>query len=156
MKKGFSLLEILITVTLLIILSIALLVSLNPWTQINKGWDSKRKSELTQLNKVFEDYYNDKQCYPVSSKVCYNATSDPTCNICGNQSTSPSFSPYLSRLPCDPQQPTKKYLYQTDGSSCSNWYIIYTSLSNTADPVIAEVGCQNGCGPTGNVNFNYF
>src|SRR3989338_10917036 len=124
MKKGFSLLEILITVTLLIILSIALLVSLNPWTQINKGWDSKRKSELTQLNKVFEDYYNDKNCYPKPNEVCYNNTGSTTCNICGNETVPPNFSnfsPYLAHLPCDPQQPTKKYTYQTDGSSCSNW-----------------------------------
>lgn len=155
-KRGFSLLEILITVTLLILLSVALLITLNPWAQINKGWDSKRKTELTQLNKVFEDYYNDKQCYPTLSKVCYNASSGTTCNICGNQSTSPTFSPYLSQLPCDPQQPTKKYTYQTDGSSCPGWYIVYTLLSNTTDPVISEVDCQNGCGPTGNVNFNYF
>jgi len=127
-------------------------------TQINKGQDGKRKHELTQLNKVFEDYYNDKQCYPKPGEVCYNTISPTTCNICGNESAPPSFSifsPYLSRLPCDPRQPTKKYLYQVDNSSCPTWYRIYTTLSNTVDPVIVSVGCSNGCGPTDDKSYNY-
>lgn len=154
-EAGFSLLEILIVVTLLVIIAIALLVTLNPMTQINKGQDSKRKQELTQLSKALEDWYNDKNCYPSPSQICYNATGSTTCNICGNQSTSPSFSPYLSRLPCDPRQPLKKYLYQVDSNNCPSWYRIYTMLSNQSDSVVVSVGCSNGCGPSPNFNYNY-
>jgi len=129
-------------------------------TQINKGQDGKRKHELTQLNKVFEDYYNDKQCYPKPGEVCYNTISPTTCNICGNESAPPNFSnfsPYLSRLPCDPRQPTKKYLYQidNDNSSCPTWYRIYTALANQSDPVVASVGCSSGCGPSPDFSYNY-
>lgn len=149
--------ELLIVVTLLVILATALLVSLNPFGQINKGRDSKRKSELSSLGKVLEDWYNDKNCYPKAQEICYDtADSNNSCHICGTEPQSPSFSPYLSRLPCDPLHPAKKYLYQTDGGSCPGWYIVYTSLSNNKDPVIAQVGCQNGCGPTDNTIFNYF
>ncbi len=154
MKESFSLLEILITVTLLVTLSVALLITLNPWAQINKGYDSKRKRELIQLNKVLEDYYNDKNCYPAPSEVCYN-DSGTTCNICGSEPTSPSFSPYLKSLPCDPQQPVKKYLYQVDSISCPSWYRIYTELSSSSDPVIAQVGCTTGCGPSPDFSYNY-
>lgn len=156
-NPGFTLMELLIVVALLVILATALLISLNPFGQINKGQDSKRKSELASLGKVLEDWYNDKNCYPKASEICYDsADATSSCHVCGNQTGSPSFSPYLSSLPCDPRQPVKKYLYQNDGSSCPAWYIVYTSLSNNSDPVIAEVGCQNGCGPAGNVNYNYF
>lgn len=155
MKKGFTLMELLIVVSLLVILATALLVSLNPWGQINKGHDSKRKSEMSSINKVLEDWYNDKNCYPRPSEICYNPTVGTTCNICGNQSTSPSFSPYLPSLPCDPRQPLKKYLYQVDNNSCPSWYRIYTTLSNQSDPVIASVGCSDGCGPSPDFSYNY-
>lgn len=156
MKKGFTLLEILIVITLLVILAIALILVFNPQVQINKTKDAKRKSELTTLSKVLEDWYNDKNCYPKPEEICYDAVGgENTCNICGNESASPDFSPYLQTLPCDPTHPTKKYTYQVDDESCPSTYWIYTELANTTDPLITELGCQNGCGPYGSCNYNY-
>jgi len=156
-EPGFTLMEILIVVSLLVLLAAAFLLLINPFSQINKSQDSKRKSELSSFNKVLEDWYNDKNCYPKVEEVCYDsADSNNSCHICGTESTSPSFSPYLSKLPCDPLHPSKRYLYQTDGSSCPGWYIAYTNLSNDKDLAITEIGCQNGCGPIGNLNYNYF
>lgn len=137
MKKAYSLLEILITISILILLLAALFLVFNPKTQIDKANDGKRKVELSSLKKVFEDWYNDKGCYPLPPQICYDAaTQRPdgtyTCHICGNESTSPSLSPYLSQLPCDPRQPVKKYLYQVDSITCPSLYRTYTVL--TADP----------------------
>lgn len=150
--QAFTLAEILITVALIALLVMAALALLNPLKQFQKSWDGKRKHELSQLQKVFEDFYNDKQCYPKPAEICYNDTGATTCNICGNQSTSPNFSPYLPSLPCDPQSPQKNYLYQVNDTACPTYYRVYTTLSNNADPAIAEAGCQNGCGPE---NYNY-
>jgi len=138
MKKGFTLMEILIVVALIVALATALLITLNPLAQINKGQDSKRKHELTQLNKVFEDFYNDKQCYPKPDEVCYKDKTSTVCPICGNDAGSPDFNPYLPQLPCDPRHSQKKYLYQIDDTTCPTYYRIYTTLSNTADPVAAN------------------
>lgn len=147
--------EILIVTALLIALSTALLIALNPWSLINKGQDSKRKNALSSLRKVLEDYYNDKQCYPPPSQICYNDSGGTTCNICGTAFPIKSLSPYLSVLPCDSGQSVKQYFYQVDSTICPTWYRIYTVLANTADPVIVEVGCQNGCGPSPNFSYNY-
>jgi prepilin-type N-terminal cleavage/methylation domain-containing protein len=160
MKKGFTLLELLIVITLLVIIVIIVLVALNPLAQINKSQDGKRKHELVQLNKVFEDFYNDKQCYPKPDEVCYNSISLTTCNICGSESASPNFSPYLSRLPCDPQKPAKKYFYQVDNSSCPTWYRIYADLSlsdySNNDPETAIIGCHmQSCGPAPYYGYDY-
>lgn len=148
--RGFTLMEILIVVALLVALAVALLITLNPWTQINKGQDSKRKTELTQLGKSFEDYYNDKNCYPRPQEVCYdyNPSAPLNCHICGSESASPSFSPYLSTLPCDPRQPIKKYLYQTDSSTCPSYYRVYAFLTNTTDPATQEYCSADGSGET--------
>lgn len=162
MKKGFTLLELLIVIALLVLIAIVILVSLNPWGQINKSQDNKRKQELTQLSKVLEDYYNDKQCYPRPQEVCYpssesgyNPDTDTKCYLCGNISDSPQITSYLSRLPCDPKHPNKKYLYQTDSNTCPTWYRIYTTLSTIADPIISTLGCSFGCGIAPNYNYNY-
>lgn len=131
MKKSFTLMELLIIISLIAILAAAVIALLNPWAQIAKAQDSKRKTELTQLNKVLEDYYNDKGCYPKPEDICYDVPPPPTnvygsgagcsnkllesqaCHICGNESGSPlSLSSYLSKLPCDPQHKQKQYLYE--------------------------------------------
>lgn len=152
--------EILVVVTLLVILAIALLVTLNPMAQINKGQDSKRKSELATLTKVMEDWYNDHNCYPQPQEICYDTAVNNECHICGSESSSPpSFSPYLSRLPCDPQHPKNPYLYQTDSGSCPNWYKICASLSDGPagynyevgspnSPEVTSVPCPSGAVPT--------
>jgi type II secretory pathway pseudopilin PulG len=155
LKKGFSLLEILITVTLLIILVVLLILVFNPQTQIKKAKDSKRKSELTTLSKVLEDWYNDKGCYPTPDEICYDSAGSETCHICGTEPTSPNLVPYLNEIPCDPQQPVKKYTYDVDEPACPKNYWIYTDLANDSDPSIEALGCQNGCGPYGDCNYNY-
>jgi len=180
MKKGFTLMELLVVVALLILIAIVVLVALNPWAQIAKSQDSKRKAELTQLNKVLEDWYNDKGCYPRPDQICYgeitnvcnaNRVKTQTCYICGNESTSPSFSPYLSRLPCDPQHGTKKYFYQTEASeanllcstlpkdaqkNCPSWYRIYSDFSAVEDKESANLGCYSGgCGVAPVYGYDY-
>lgn len=175
MKDSFTLLEILIVVSLIIVLAVLAILLLNPWEQAAKARDAKRKHDLELIRKVIEDYYNDKGCYPPPSAICYNSATNictstgtktltsQTCNICGSDSSSPSFSPYLQTLPCDPEQPTKKYLYQievtngtsgptcsllTSSNSCATWFRIYTELDRwTNDTDSASLGCLGGgCG----------
>jgi len=186
-EVGFTLMEILIIVSILILIAIVVLITINPWAQINKAWDSKRKTELTQLNKALEDYYNDKGCYPKPEDICYDVPPPPTnvygpgagcskllesqaCHICGNESNSPSFSPYLSKFPCDPQHKQKQYLYEVAAApgftfcttpedatnSCPQSYRIYSDLSNQSDLAIEELGCQaGGCGISPNYGYEF-
>ena len=152
-KFGFTLLEIIIVISLLLLLAIAVLVFFNPKFQLEKTWDGKRKKELNTLQKVFEEYYNDKKCYPRPQEVCYDyQAGSTTCKICGNETTPLEFEnlkSYLSRLPCDPQHPVRDYLYEVDNPDCPSLYRIYVRLSNTKDKAIEEVGCLSGCAPEG-------
>lgn len=160
--SGFTLLEILIVVALLAVIGAAIIIFLNPIQQINKAWDSKKKSDLNILKKSFEDYYNDKGCYPTLEEVCYNAKSEyapneaKTCNICGNNPLSPSFTPYLTTLPCDPESPKKEFLYQVDDLTCPKWFKVYSELGYKIDPVISELGCTEGaCGIAPNYGYDF-
>ena len=159
--RGFTLMELLIIIALIVLIATAFLVLFNPKKQIEKTWDGKRKQELSQLKEALEDWYNDKNCYPKPSEICYDSpTANNTCHICGNQPTSPSFSPYLSYLPCDPESPKKNYLYQVDNLTCPTWYRIYADLSlsdyRNDEPSTKELGCYvQSCGPAPNYGYDY-
>jgi len=141
--EGFTLMEIIIVTAIIVLLAIAALLLLNPLRQIEKSWDTKRKAELATLTKVNEDWYNDHNCYPKPGEICYDTAVNNECHICGNEVGSPSFSPYLSRLPCDPQQSKNPYLYQTDSGDCPSWYKIYASLADGPTGYNYEVGSPN-------------
>jgi len=130
MKLSFTLMEFLIITAIIALLATAVLVLFNPKKQVEKAWDNKRKHELSQLQKVLEDWYNDKNCYPKPSEICFDTVSESlSCHLCGTEKTSPQISPYLSQIPCDPQHPQKMYLYQVDNVFCPSSYKIYALLS---------------------------
>ncbi len=181
-QNAFTLLELLIVVTLIVILALAALALFNPFAQIGKGYDARRKHDLAVLQKAMEDYYNDKGCYPKPSEVCYDTPANvcngrwgnanfyfksQVCHICGSESGSPSFSPYLSRLPCDPQHKAHRYLYEVGAKTdvkcnlttsditadCASWYRVYSDLSITEDASSKESSCYGGgCGLTANTS----
>ncbi|MCX7881003.1 MAG: GxxExxY protein [Patescibacteria group bacterium] len=169
--SAFTLMELLLVVALIALLFISALIILNPLKQIQKAHDAKRKNEFNTLKKVLEDWYNDKNRYPLGSEICYDHPTSPridsynltacSCHICGSNSISPSFSPYLSRLPCDPASPKKDYLYEYDCSSEKpKWYRIYVNLDysdyTNNDPGTVEVGCYSeSCGPYPNYGYDY-
>lgn len=133
---GFSLAELLIVVTVIMLLAIVLYT--NWQKQIIRGYDAKRKTDLGVLKRAFEDYYNDKDCYP--SQTQWNSF------VCdGSQ-----LVPYIAKIPCDPQT-REKYFYTTIadgfGGECGG-YRALAGLGDLQDSDIPAQGCspQAGCG----------
>lgn len=176
-KKGFTLMEILIVVAIVALIGTLVIVFLNPLAQLEKAYDTKRKKDLNLLRKAIEEWYNDKGCYPKPSEICYipppaeNVCEDTLgiskiisqmCYICGNEEDSPSFSPYLGKLPCDPLHPKYKYVYEVEAHPeeedvcgfsgdtthvCASWYKVYSSLFDREDKDSYALGCiGQGCG----------
>lgn len=135
MRRGFTLIEIIIVITILGLMA-SLIMFNNLTASLRSGRDSKRKQDLYKLTQVMEDYYNDNGSYP-------QAGPDGTIN---NTPWGGPFAPYTDRLPQDPKSPVQNYLYQTD-SSGQNYFALYAKLENTKDSDIEKVGCENGCGP---------
>lgn len=133
-SSGMTLMETLIIVALIALLASAFLASANYFSQINKGKDAKRKSDLAMLKIKLEDYYNDHNRYPQASEMS-------ACKV--------ALAPYLNFIPCDPDG--SAYLYEVD--DVGQWYRIYARLKYTKDPVIASLGCSSGCGPNGAYNY---
>lgn len=133
-NNGFTLMETLIVVALIAVLAGAFLASANYMTQIQKGKDAKRKSDLAVLKSKMEDYYNDHSQYPTLGEM-------DECNV--------ALTPYLNFIPCDPGG--DPYTYETDATR--QWYRIYTNLANKKDPDITALGCSSGCGSSGQYNY---
>lgn len=159
-NHAFSLVEILITVLIISILVIATILLLDPRTMINKGIDTRRKTELSTLKKKLEEYYTDKGCYPAPSEVCYSAGQDLTktsCTICGTQESSPLLSPYFEdKLPCDPTHPNNVYLYSVNSITCPKSFVVYSKLDVPQDQDSINLGCgESGCGPSSTFGYDY-
>jgi len=131
-KLGFTLVEILIVIGLVVLLSITVLALLNSKNLIQKANSSKKKFELNTLRRTFEEYLNDKEFFPTGEDVCYDEISQSgnscSCHICGLKNTN-LFSNYMPKLICDPENPQYDYLYEFDCSSGNpSWYRICAYL----------------------------
>lgn len=125
-RSGFTLIEMLISVTVLVILGLIILTQLNPLTQIFKGYDTVRKTDLAKLKAAFESYYEDHGCYPPSTIL----------DNCGGS----DLQPYMDEIPCDPEtrQPYTMYSYPTN-SGCYQNFVIYANLVNVFDPQANDI-----------------
>lgn len=120
MKKGFTLVEILIAMTLVVILAITMTSAFNPILNIDKAGDARRKKDLNRIKTAFEEYYNDKGQFP-NSLLTDELNSKTNCD------SSTVFSPWLVPWPCDPSG--NPYYVVTN----NNWFEVYVNLKNRKD-----------------------
>ncbi len=156
-NKAFTFIELLVVIAILSLLAISIFIFINPIKQIDKSLDTKRKTDLSGLKRVLEDWYNDHNYYPLDTDICFDPPFDTNkgCHICGKTTTPPNFLPYLPELPCDPKNTGSNiYYYQVDDGLKPSWFRIYTQLINKDDRGISESNCTSGCGPAGS-SYNY-
>jgi prepilin-type N-terminal cleavage/methylation domain-containing protein len=134
-RRGFTLIEVLIVVSILVLLMLALILSMR--NQRQKAEDARVKSDLERLRIAFEDYYNDNNCYPPSD--WFDSADD--CN-------SSKLQPYLNMIPCDPRT-GMPYVMEYVNSQCSG-FRLYGTLVNNQDPAVTSL-----CSPSGSTSGNY-
>lgn len=136
--RGFTLMEILIVISILLI--IIFLVMLNFGTQLKRANDVKRKTDLQKIQKAFEEYFNDAQCYPATGILQ---------NCAGAE-----LSPYIAKVPCDPVTKVP-YLHVPGSPRLCSGYRVCTKLEDTKDPDITRIGCDpvSGCGFSPGYNY---
>ncbi|MBF8249684.1 MAG: putative General secretion pathway protein GspG [Candidatus Levybacteria bacterium] len=143
-KRGVTLIELLVVIAVIGILAGGVAALVDPVAQIQKANDSRRKTDLNQIQKAFEVYYQDYGKYPDSSGYI----------IAGKTWGSP-WTPYMGNLPEDPSS-SKNYAYvMSNGQS----YYLYASLDRGAsDPQACNGGspCANaGLASCGSGTCNY-
>lgn len=125
MKSGFTLVELLIVITIMAILVTAMTGALNPAALVDRAHDASRKKDVNRIKVAFEEYYNDNGCYPNATVVA--ALSDPA-NCDRNIALFPQLRPWV----CDPVT-NKTYVVVVEPSNCPRWYKIMAKLANRSD-----------------------
>ncbi len=94
-------------------------VALNPVRQIEKAKDARRQHDLTQIRSSLDSYLSDRNCYPDS--------------ITMGGTLSRGSTVYMQTIPQDPDYSGggASYLYETDGSSCPQWNVLFAKLSTS-------------------------
>ncbi len=63
-KAGFTMIELLVVIAVIGVLAVAVLSSINPIEQINKGRDTRTRSDAAQLINAVDRYYAIHEKYP--------------------------------------------------------------------------------------------
>jgi len=136
-RKGFTLIEMIVVIAVLGILAVVALASINPFAQLQKSNDAKRKTDLESLQHALEIYYQDNNKYPVSS-ANFQIMSGSTTVTWGS-----AWQPYMATLPKDPIL-ANTYVYYSPPSSNGQTYYLYANLQRGMyDPQACNKG--NAC-----------
>ena len=139
MRQGFTLVELITAIGVLAILATIALTALTPLEQFKKAQDSRRKSDLSQIQKALEGYYQDYHRYPPASG---NKIAPAPGNTVINWGQ--SWQPYIDVLPSDPRS-AKNYAYWVDEQSIGQAYRLYASFDRTNDPNACTGGVLGAC-----------
>lgn len=133
-KSGFTLIEMLIVIAVIAILASVILVGLGPVQK--QGRDSRRISDLRQVQNGLELYYNKCGFYPgannFGNSACATAGSDdPVWNNLANALISSNIG--VSNVPVDPTNNTIYfYRYGTDANQDN--YVLGAQLEDSGNP----------------------
>ncbi len=109
-KKGFTLIELLVVIAIIGLLSTLAVVALG--SARVKARDSKRLSDLKQLQTALELYYTDQNSYPAGDAISL-ATTNYSCLNASGFTTDGCTSPYMAKVPADPKSGNYKYTVGT-------------------------------------------
>ncbi len=137
-QAGFTLIELIIVIGIIAILASMVLFIVNPVAQFQKANDARRKSDLSQIQKALEQYYEDNNgVYPeVQNYEIVNFQNDQPI------AWGSSWTPYMDLLPKDPSS-DKNYVYFVSTDRQSYW--LYASLDVDTDPQICTSGGSGIC-----------
>lgn len=132
-RRGFTLIEVLITVSIIGLLASLTLVSFGGSQKAAR--DTERKSDLKQYATALENFANENNSlYPSRTS---SSGVDLSTIVCGDLAS--------SSCPEDPKPAISTYKYQSDGSDSgaknAAQYVIWAKLEKTADYWVI---CSNG------------
>jgi len=152
--NGFTLIELLVVIGILAVISAGVMAALNPIEQIQKTNDAKRKSDLAQVQRALEAFYQDNGRYPFSTdpsepSLCGNSNPCPNYRIVSLDADNPvkdwgqSWQPYMVILPKD-SNPNNSYVYYSPPDTDGQTYYLYASLDREGqDPQVCYPGGGN-------------
>lgn len=151
MKKGFTLIELLVVIAIIGILASVVLASLG--SARTKAADTKRLSEIKEIQKALNIYYLDNGAYPISTWVCsYQPAWETGALGTALESTLPTMPIDASGEAVASYSGGLSYCYYASGYGLSGgWYMLVFSLENAN----ADLEAADGVTACNGTFFNY-
>ncbi|MBD3311418.1 MAG: prepilin-type N-terminal cleavage/methylation domain-containing protein [Candidatus Magasanikbacteria bacterium] len=131
-KKGFTLIELLVVIAIIGLLSTLAVVALGSARE--KARDSKRLSDLKQVQTALELFYTDQNSYPTSTAATLGTGNYACLDASGFGSAGTCTNAYMGIVPDDPG--TNSYTYtSSDGTT----YTISATLEGTVNGLSGTV-----------------
>lgn len=145
LKKGFTLVELMVVITVIAILMTIAIVS---FTRIQKqARDTKRKADIRTLETALQAYYTEFQAYPLSSSPVAVTQASP--------GPLAALSPYIPSIPSAPLGSTgtnTSYTYVSDDNGFT--YALCVSLETASTSGAMWVVSTSNAGGFGTTNGN--
>jgi len=140
MRKGFTLLELLVTISIIGLLLGIGAVSFS--TAQKRGRDSRRQGDMKSIQKSLE------QCYSLDTKYPQTADSDSSLDCADGTTT-------MNQVPSDPQ-PAGSYTYTVDDADPATVYCLCAELENLGTGNADTEGTNGVCSWETTTDNNYF
>lgn len=101
-EKGFTLVELLVVISIIALLSSIVLASVN--TARSRSRDAQRRLAIRQIQTALELYYHQNGSYPISGGATSPNGSWSTSNDSSWITLQTALAPYIISLPTDPKQ----------------------------------------------------
>ena len=126
-KKGFTIIELLVVISIIGLLSTISVVALNGARK--KSRDAKRVGDMKQIQTSLELYFNDNSAYPVSATALTlgTGTAKVLCDagFVADIASCPLNKIYQGLVPANPTPNGSAYSYTTDGTG-TTFTVTYT------------------------------
>lgn len=147
-STGFTLIEILVVIT--IIGLVATVSTVSYVTAVRNGRDTRRKTDLSQVQAAMELYRSSNSVYPLEGVGTGLVQFD--CNVNNGPLTDSSGRTYLSRTPEDPRCGAAGYTYDIFGTTTSDYTIgsrLESGVTNCGGNCGSGLPCNYCLGPYG-------
>ena len=130
MKKGFTMIEILISIAIIAVLTAIGIVS---YVSINKNArDAKRRGDIEQIRSALELYRSDNGYYPAPANAIDPGWADV------DDLGADLVDTYLPSIPSDPKGDVSQYMYQAKDASATTGHYYGYCLSAATEGVNAS------------------
>ena len=133
-KKGFTLIEVLVVVSIIGILASIMLVGLGGFRA--KGRDARRIADLRQVQNVLELYFSKCGYYPGGATLGVCNTTNPA-SWADLKSSLVSANIGVTAIANDPLAPAQNYVYGPAGASPQN-YVLQAALEDTNNSALKD------------------
>lgn len=113
-KKGFTLIELLVVIAIIGLLSTLAVVALGSARE--KARDSKRLSDMKQVQTALELFYTDNNAYPEAATAVTLGDDTHACLSAAGFAATGCDSAYMGQVPADPVD-AQSYTYTSDGTT---------------------------------------